>query len=402
MDEHGRERAPVRLVDRAEEPRARALERADRVRDDDAAGRQARADELEELLRHEVRRDRVREERVDHDHVPLRVVLCEEAPAVTDLDLEAWIAGQGEPAIGDVDDGGVDLQRREPQVRELAEHPLLRGAGAEADVEDVPRVGVVREPEVEEVGVAEPRAVRVVEVHRALDRVVEAEVARVVVLHDGEPVVLRVLRVHDLEARVLDDGQRVPRVEVAVAALAKERRPVAARRIRQGPGAVAPERERRDSRARGRRPGDCDPAQRTGGERDERGCCERTPAPRTSSCSMPTAVTSQNEVANTPTMLPAVEIAKVRPAVAPARSTVVAWSRTAIGPTAERITLSGPKSTSEQRSGSSRGPGSHASTASITAVSRSGTRATATPPAAMVPTRSAGTGQRSPASPPSQ
>ena len=122
----------------------------------------------------------------------------------------------------------------------------------------------------------------------------------------------------------------------------------------------------------------------------------------TRSCSVPKIGMSQNAVANVPTMLPAVEIANVRPAVAPACWTDVAWSRTAIGPTAESTRLGGPKSTSAQRSGSSLGPGSHASTASMTAVSTTGTSPTTTPPRAIVAASSSGVGRRSPTTPPSQ
>ena len=75
----------------------------------DAAGGEPRASELEELLRGEMERDRVRVERVDHDRVPRPLVLREEAPTVLDVDLEARVARELEEAVGDVDDVGIDL-----------------------------------------------------------------------------------------------------------------------------------------------------------------------------------------------------------------------------------------------------------------------------------------------------
>ena len=66
--------------------------------------------------------------------------------------------------------------------------------------------------------------------------------------------------------------------------------------------------------------------------------------PTASTWSVPYSGTSQNDVANVPAMLPAVEIANSRPAVRPSRSSDRAASRTAIGETEASTTLIGPKS----------------------------------------------------------
>ena len=207
MHEHGRERGPVGLVDRAEELRAGPRDRADRVRDDDAARREPRAREREELLRDEVGGDRVGEEGVDHDHVPALLVAGEESSPVADVDLQPRVARQPEVLVRHVDDDRIELDRLQLQLREVAPHPLLRGARTEADEEHVARRRVVGDPEVEEVGVAVARPERVVQVHRALERVVEAEVAAVGVVDDREPVVARVLGEDDLQILRLDDGR---------------------------------------------------------------------------------------------------------------------------------------------------------------------------------------------------
>ena len=215
-------------------------------------------DEREELLRDEVRRDRVGEEGVDHDHVPALLVAGEEPPPVADVDLQPRVAGQPEVPVGDVDDHGIELDRVQPQLREVAPHPLLRRAGAEADEEDVLRGRVVGDPEVEEIRVAVARPEGVVPVHRALERVVEAEVARVLVVDDGEPVVARVLGEDDLQILRLDDRARVARVQVAVAARAEERRPVLRRGGGQRLDPLRAERDRVEARGDGQRAGDGD------------------------------------------------------------------------------------------------------------------------------------------------
>jgi hypothetical protein len=156
-------------------------------------------------------------------------------------------------------------------MRKVSPQPLLRRAGAEPDEEHVARVRLVGDPEVEEVGVAVARPVRVVPVHRALQRVVEAEVARVLVLHDGEPVVARVLGEDDLEILRLDDGARVARVEVAVAARPEERRPVLGRGGGQRLDVLRAERDRVEARADGERARDRHGRVQPAGESGERG-----------------------------------------------------------------------------------------------------------------------------------
>ena len=101
-------------------------------------------------------------------------------------------------------------------------------APAEADHEDPLRVGVVREPELEVVRVREPRPERLADVHPALERAVEAEVARPFAVDDDEPVVLRVARLANGEARPdrLRDLRRVELPRRAGVPLAVERRPV--------------------------------------------------------------------------------------------------------------------------------------------------------------------------------
>ena len=111
---------------------------------------------------------------------------------------------------------------------------------------------------------------------------------------------------------------------------------------------------------------------------------------------------SQKAVTNVPAMLPAVEIAKVRPAVRPTRGSARTCRRTAIGPTAESSTLIGPNRSTAQSTGSSRGPGSQRSTHSITGRSRSGIASTATAPAATTAASVTAVGKRSASAPPSQ
>ncbi len=125
-------------------------------------------------------------------------------------------------------------------------------------------------------------------------------------------------------------------------------------------------------------------------------------APKTNSCSTPSSGISQNAVTKVPAMLPAVEIANVRPAVRPTRCSASACRRTAIGPTAESSTAIGRKRIAVQSTGSSRAPGSQASTASITCRSRRGIASTASAAAAMIAASVSGDGNRSASVPPSQ
>ena len=117
---------------------------------------------------------------------------------------------------------------------------------------------------------------------------------------------------------------------------------------------------------------------------------------------MPYSGTSQNDVAKVPAIDPAVEIANRRPAVRPSRSMSRAASFTAIGETDASTTLIGPKSMMAATSGSSRGPGSHATTWSSTHSSTSGIASTRPAPRAIAPTKRYGVGHRSARVPPSQ
>ena len=76
--------------------------------------------------------------------------------------------------------------------------------------------------------------------------------------------------------------------------------------------------------------------------------------------------------------------------------------RTAIGETDASTTLIGANSTIAATSGSSRGPGSHATTCSSTHSSTRGIASTSPAPRAIAPTNSYGVGQRSASVPPSQ
>jgi hypothetical protein len=111
--------------------------------------------------------------------------------------------------------------------------------------------------------------------------------------------------------------------------------------------------------------------------------------------------TSQNAVPSVPAMLPAVESANSCPAVRPIRPSERACRRTAIGVTAARATLAGPKRPRDARSGCSRGPGSRRTIASSTGSSSKGIESTSTPPAPITATRRLGVGNRSARAPPS-
>ena len=95
----------------------------------------------------------------------------------------------GKPPARGRDDVRVELDHLQPQRGKVAPHPLRRRAAAEADEEDAPRAGVVREAEVEVVGVEETGSVRVGEPHTALERAVETKEAGVIVIGDDEAVI---------------------------------------------------------------------------------------------------------------------------------------------------------------------------------------------------------------------
>jgi hypothetical protein len=144
-----------------------------------------------------VERDAVRVEGVDHDHVIAVVVPLQEPATVVHVDDDARAPRQLEPLVGGRDDLRVELDGRDLDVLEVAEEPLLRRAAAEADDEDPLRVGVVREPELEVVGVREPGAKRLADVHPTLERAVEAEGTAIPPVDDHETVVARVARLAD-------------------------------------------------------------------------------------------------------------------------------------------------------------------------------------------------------------
>jgi hypothetical protein len=101
-------------------------------------------------------------------------------------------------------------------------------------------------------------------------------------------------------------------------------------------------------------------------------------------------------------MLPAVESANSRPAVAPTLDTERATSRTAIGVTLASTMLTGPNSATDATSGFARGPGFQSTTARSTVSSTSGTVSTSAPPSSTVPTSRPGAGHRSARAPPAQ
>ncbi len=135
-----REHGAVRLHEGARDLRASAGDRADHVRGDDAARVESLAHQLDELQRRQVERHAVGVEGVDHDHVVALVVALQEASAVVDLDREARVARQLEPAVRGRHDLGIELDGRDLQVVEVAPHALWRGCAAEPDDEDLLRV----------------------------------------------------------------------------------------------------------------------------------------------------------------------------------------------------------------------------------------------------------------------
>ena len=181
--------------------------------------------ELDELARREVERDRVREVRVERDHVVALLVPLQVAAPVLHRDLQPRMVGHREVPPRHVDDDRVELRDLEVERREVPPEALRRGGAAEADDEDVARVRVVGEAEVEVVGVAEARLEGPADRHPALERVVEAEVARAAAVVDHrEVVVARVLLEDDVEA-----AGGVVDVAAALVPRAVERRPVLGR-----------------------------------------------------------------------------------------------------------------------------------------------------------------------------
>ena len=187
-------------------------------------------------------------------------------------------------------------------------------------------LGPVREREREVVRVLERRRERRVQVHRALERVVEAEVARLRVLDDGDRVVGALLAEEDVEPL---------RLEVRL--LARRRRgagrPASSSRP-QRPRAVPSAPARARSTARPPCSG-CETATpKIGGERAAATSAvpaRSAAAPCASSWFVPNSGMRTNAVANVPTMLPKVETANSRPAVRPSVSTDFAAIRTATG-----------------------------------------------------------------------
>jgi hypothetical protein len=152
----------------------------------------------------------------------------------------------------------------------VAPHALLEGGAAEPDEQDPPRARVVGERELQVVGVLVSRAKRIVEVHAALKRAVEPQVPRLAVVHHGQAVVPRVLRVNELEALARGDDL------LALAALTEERRPVLGGHAGESPSFVRRKGEGRRDRGcderRDRRPRQ----QHALAERDEAGRDEET------------------------------------------------------------------------------------------------------------------------------
>ena len=208
MQLDGRKDGAVRARHRPQETREVAGDRSDHVRHDHPARGEPRACQLEKLDRREMEWDRVGVEGVDHDHVPAAVVAGEPAAAVLGGDAQALVAGERKPAIGDVDDILVQLDHLQLERGKVTPEAFRRRAAAEPDEQDPPRVGVVRQPEVEVVRVAKARPEGLADVHPALERAVETEVARVVVVGDDQPVVARVFGEADGEAVGLD-GARI-------------------------------------------------------------------------------------------------------------------------------------------------------------------------------------------------
>jgi hypothetical protein len=127
-----------------------------------------------------------------------------------------------------------------------------------------------------------------------------------------------------------------------------------------------------------------------------------TAAPRASSWFVPSSGISTNAVANVPTMLPTVETAKSRPAVRPSVATSSAAIRTAMGVTAARTTLIGPKRIDAATRGFRRAPGSQSTTKRRTRPSSYGIASTSRAPSDITASRRPVDGRRSASAPPSQ
>ena len=353
-------------------------------------------------------RDRVGEEGVDHDHVPA-AARCPRGSAARRRRRPAGAGRAARRSSGSATSTttGSSSTASICSSREVAPQALRRRAGAEADVEHAPRVRVVRDPEVEEVGVAVARPERVVDVHRALQRVVEAQVARVRVLDHRQPVVARVLGEDDLRARrAATPSARSRASPVAVAVQPVERRPVP-RRGRRSSGSIR-----------------CVPSETAYDARRDGEHERRRPRPPAAAPRAPTsaAVAKSAAAPNTKQLLDAElrdqpERGHERAGDAaggrdregppgrrgPTRRTACTCSRTAIGPTAESSTLIGPKSTTahEHRiEPRARIPGEHP--LDHRRVDAAGSRAPQPRPRATTAASVSGDGKRSARAPPSQ
>ena len=273
-------------------------------------------------MRGEVERDRVGVERVDHDHVPLLLVARQPLPPVVGVDGESRAARELEPAIRGVDDLRIELGHLQPQVREVTPHPLRRRATAEADEEHVLRGRAMGEPEIEVVRVEKPRPVGVGQPHPALERVVEPEVARVVVVDDDEPVVLRVSRLANGERRSRAFRSTRDRAARASGSRAAGRAATSSEPRRPSAAACRPERATPPGR---RRPASA-PVRATAAGTSRTAsatisaAATSVTAATASTWSVPSSGTSQNAVTNVPKMLPAVEIENRRPGGAAERA----------------------------------------------------------------------------------
>src|SRR6266508_4427907 len=198
IDDDGRKDRPVCAIDRAEELRSLPVHGSDRVRDDDASRSEPVVNELEELPRGEVEWDPVLEERVERDDVVAAFVLHEISASVLDGDLQPGVPRDTEEAMSDVDDYGIELDDLQPQRWKVPPEALWCRSAAKADEEGVAHFRYIRKPEVEEARVDEPGE-GIVEIHRALVRRAEPEKAALLVLHDEDAVIGRVLPEEDLE-----------------------------------------------------------------------------------------------------------------------------------------------------------------------------------------------------------
>ena len=126
VEDDSREHGGVRLPERARDAGAAAGERADDVDRDDPTRGEPVVEELRELERGHVERHAVGVERVEHDHVVAVVVTLQVATAVVDLDVDAAVAWQREPAVRGLDDGGIELDHRYLHIAEVPPDALRR------------------------------------------------------------------------------------------------------------------------------------------------------------------------------------------------------------------------------------------------------------------------------------